>query len=85
MRGRAAHDHLGHFDNVQVSCLLLRIVLQDALSEVTIIFPALKPRVFVDDITVLVKGKCRSGGNDEKGDKKAEGRSEEKSLQVVGH
>ena len=39
------------------SCLLLRIVLQDALSEVTKIYPSLKLRVFVDDITALVKGK----------------------------
>ena len=35
------------------SCLLLRIVLQDALSEVTNIYPPLKLRVFVDDITTL--------------------------------
>ena len=39
------------------SCLLLHIVLQDALSEVTKIYPSLKLRVFVDDITALVKGK----------------------------
>ena len=39
------------------SCLLLRIVWQDALSEVTKIFPTLKLRVCVDDITALVKGK----------------------------
>ena len=35
------------------SCLLLRIVLQDASSEVTKIYPPLKLRVFVDDITAL--------------------------------
>ena len=39
------------------SCLLLRVVLQDALTDVTIIYPSLKLRVFVDDITALVKGK----------------------------
>ena len=39
------------------SCLLLRIVLQDALSEVTTIYPPLKSRVYVDDITALVKRK----------------------------
>ena len=39
------------------SCLLLRIVLQDALSEVTKIYPCLKLRVFVDDVTALVKGR----------------------------
>ena len=38
-------------------CLLLRIVLQDALSEVTNIYTTLKLRVFVDDITALVTGK----------------------------
>ena len=37
------------------SCLLLRIVLQDALSEVTKIYPPLKLRVFADDSTALVK------------------------------
>ena len=36
------------------SCLFLRNVLQDALSEVTKIFPSLKLRVFVDDIYALV-------------------------------
>ena len=39
------------------SCLLLRIVLQDALSEVIKNIPPLKLRVFVDDITALVKGR----------------------------
>ena len=39
------------------SCLLSRIVLQDALSEVTKIYPSLKLRVFVDDITALVQRK----------------------------
>ena len=38
-------------------CLLLRIVLQDALIEVTKIYPPLKLRVFVDDITALLMGK----------------------------
>ena len=37
------------------SCLLLRIVLQDALSEVMKNYSPLKLRVFVDDITALVK------------------------------
>ena len=41
------------------SCLLLRIVLQDGLSEVTKNYPPLKLRVFVDDITALPKGKHR--------------------------
>ena len=38
------------------SCLLLRIVLQDALSEVTKIYPPLKLLVFVDDITAFMNG-----------------------------
>ena len=38
------------------SCLLLRIVLQDALGEVTHIYLPLKWRVFVDDITALLMG-----------------------------
>ena len=41
------------------SCLVLWIVLQDAISEVTNIYPPLKLRVFVDDITALLKGKNR--------------------------
>ena len=36
------------------SCFLLRIVMQDALSEVTKIYPPLKLGVFVDDITALL-------------------------------
>ena len=39
------------------SCLLLRIVLQDALSDVTKIYPPLKLKVFVDDIKAFLKGK----------------------------
>ena len=39
------------------SCLLLRIVLQDALSEVTKIYPSLILRVFVDDITAFMNGR----------------------------
>ena len=37
------------------SCLLLRLVLQDALSEVAKIYPPLKLRVFVDHITALLR------------------------------
>ena len=36
------------------SCLLLLVVSQDALSEVTIIYPPLKLRVFVEHITALL-------------------------------
>ena len=41
------------------SCFLLRIVLQDALSEVTEIYPPLKLCVLVDDITALLMRKNR--------------------------
>ena len=39
------------------SCLLLHIVLQDSLSEVTKIHPPQKLRVFVDDMTALMSGR----------------------------
>ena len=38
------------------SCLLLRMVLQDALSEVMEVYPSLKLKVFVDDITAFMEG-----------------------------
>ena len=41
------------------SCSLLQIVLQDALSEVTQLYSPLKLRVFVDDITALLKAKTK--------------------------
>ena len=53
--GRAVTDHLGHPARSKWSCS--RIVLQDALSEVVKIYPPLKLRVLVDDITALVKGR----------------------------
>ena len=36
------------------SCLLLRIMLRDGLSEVTKVYPPHELRVFVDDITALL-------------------------------
>ena len=39
------------------SCLLLRIVLKDTLSEVAKFYPPLKLRVFVEDITALLMEK----------------------------
>ena len=39
------------------SCSLLRIVRQDALCEVTKIYPLLKLGVFVDDITAFMNGR----------------------------
>ena len=41
------------------SCVLLRIVLQDALSEVAKIYLPLKLRVFLHDITTLLMEKDR--------------------------
>ena len=55
----AAPDHDAILPGSKWSCLLLRIVLQDALSEVTKIYPPLKLRVFVDDITALLTGKTK--------------------------
>ena len=43
------------FPGSKWSCLLLRIVLQDALSEVTPIYLPPMLKVFVDDITALLK------------------------------
>ena len=42
------------------SCLLLRVVLQDASSEVTQMYPPLKLRVFVDDIPALLMEKNKA-------------------------
>ena len=57
------------------SCLLLRIVLQDALSEVTKFYTPLKLKVFVDDITALLTGKKQKySGNGKDGDEDAERR-----------
>ena len=53
------------------SCLLLRIVLQDVLSEVLKIYPPLKLSLFVDDITALVKKK-KEIKNWRKGDEEVE-------------
>ena len=57
----------------------MRIVSQDTMSEVMKIYPPLKFRVFVDDITALVKEK-RSGGNGKEGDEEAERGSGEKKA-----
>ena len=65
------------------SCLLLRIVLQDALGEVTKICPSSKLRVFVDDITAFVKGRNKDVAEmAKKGDEKVERRSGEKRSQA---
>ena len=64
------------------SSLALRIVLQDALSEVTQIYPPLKLRVFVDDITALLMVKNREVAE---GDAEVERRSRENGPQIVSH
>ena len=65
------------------SCLLLRIMLQDALSEVTEIYPSLKLRVFVDDITALVQRKKKEVAEMVK--KVLKELKEEVKPQVVSH
>ena len=40
-------------------CLLLHIVLIDALSEVMKVYPYMKLKVFVDHITVFMEGRKR--------------------------
>ena len=68
------------------SCLLLRIVLQDALSEVTKICLPLKLRVFVVDITALLKGANREVAEAaKKVMKKLKEEIEKKRLQNVSH
>ena len=63
------------------SCLLLKIVLQDAFSEVTKIFPFLKLRFFVDDITALEKGRNKDVAEvAKKGDEKVERSGEKRSV-----
>ena len=39
------------------SCLLLHIVLQDALSEVMKVYPPLKLKLFVEDVTAFMEGR----------------------------
>ena len=58
MCGGADPDHHS-LPGSKWSCSLPRIVLQDAMSEVTKICPPLKLRVFVDDIAALLMVKTR--------------------------
>ena len=57
VRRGAAPEHHSYVPGSTWSCLLLRIVLQDALSEVMKVCPPLKLRVFVDDIGAFMKGR----------------------------
>ena len=66
------------------SFLFLRIVLQDALSEVTKIYPFLKLRVFVDDCTAPWTGKNKEVAEMAKEEMRKK-RSWETGLQVVAH
>ena len=84
MCGGAAQDYFGYFARVKVE-LLLRVVLQDAPSEVTKFYPPLKLRVFADDITALLMGKNSVVAEMAKQVmKKVEGRSQEKGPKHVG-
>ena len=68
------------------SCLLLRFMLQDALSEVTNIYTTLKLSFFVDDITALVKGKNEEVAEmAKKVMKKLKEDVEKKKPQIVSH
>ena len=67
------------------SRMLLRIVLQDALGEVTKIYPSLKMRVFVDDITALVKGRNKEVAEMEKKVMKKLEEVEKKRSQAFSH
>ena len=54
-----AHDHHGYLPGSKWSCLLLRIVLQDAVSEVTNFYTPLKLRVFLGDTSALLMERNR--------------------------
>ena len=56
--GCVEHQRRAQFEGWR--CLLLRIVLKDALQEVTKIHPPHKLRVIVGDITTLMNGETRS-------------------------
>ena len=61
-------------------------MLQDALSEIARMYPPLKLKVFVDDITALLVGKKQgSGRNGKECDEKVLKESLGKGLQNVGH
>ena len=84
MCGGATPDHPGNLAGVEVECcLLLRIVLQDALDEVTKIYPLLKLRVFVDGITALDGQEQGSGRNGKEGYEEVERGFGEKELEIV--
>ena len=68
------------------SCLLLRVVLQDALSEVTKFYPPLKLSVFVDDITALLMRKnMEVAETAKKVMRKLREEFEKKRFQIVRH
>ena len=55
MRRGAAPNHHGHPPWLEMERLLLRSVLQDALSEVVKVHPPTKLKVFVDNITACLE------------------------------
>ena len=65
------------------SCLLPRIVLQDAVSEAMKVCPPLRLRVFVDDITAFIEGRNKElAGRAEKVQKSIRRDVEEKHLKL---
>ena len=85
MCGRAAANRV-LLPRPKWSCLLLRIVFQDALSGVMKNYPPLKLRVFADDITVLVQGRNNEVAEmAKKVMKKLKEEVEKKNPQVVSH
>ena len=74
------------FPGTTWSCLFLRIVWRDALSEVTQIYPPLKLRVFVGYITALLKGKNGDMAEMAKKEmKKLREEVEKKGFKIVSH
>ena len=65
------------------SCLLLRIVLQDALSKMVKVFPPLKLKVFVEDITAFMEGRYNElAGTAEKVSMSIKGKAEENCFKL---
>ena len=80
---RAAPDHHGILPGSKWCCLLLRIVLQDAMSEVTKVYPPPQLRVSVDDLTAFVNGRNKELMEmAKKGFEDAEEREREERLQL---
>ena len=84
MCGGAAPDNNVHLARVEVE-LLLRIVLQDALSEATKIYPLLKLTVFDGDVTALLMGKIKEVAEIAKKVMRKSKEVMRKGLEIVSH